>query len=145
MERCNERMYLEALQQRLESELGQLTEMLRQLPHRRAMLEGTHNVDRAPGLRKDSVSVIIAMVCNMIRDVSHGFLCTVLRVLNAQSTVLEEVSLRGRQVQPLSLFLSKRMHTRCLAMSCPAMKFAMVAMLVCSPQKQAITITHEAN
>jgi hypothetical protein len=96
MERCNERLYLEALQQRLEGELGQLTEMLHQLPHRRAMLEGARPVDRAPGLRKDSVSVLVAM---MLRDISHGFLCTILRVLNAQSTVLEEVSLRGRQVR----------------------------------------------
>lgn len=97
MDRCNERLYLEGLQHRLEGELGQLTEMLRQLPHRRAMLEGTGPVDRTPGLRKDSLSVLVAMVFTMIRDVSHGFLCTILRVLNAQSTVLEEVSLRGRQ------------------------------------------------
>ena len=99
MDRSNERVYLEALQHRLEGELGQLTEMLRQLPHRRAMLEGASPVDRSPGLRKDSVSVLLAMAFTMIRDIGHGFICTILRVLNAQSTVLEEVSLRGRQAR----------------------------------------------
>jgi hypothetical protein len=105
MDRCNERLYLEALQQRLEGELGQLTEMLRQLPHRRAMLEGARLVPPTPGLDKNSVSALLAMMFAMIRDISHGFLCTILRVLNAQSTVLEEVSLRGRQVRS-SLSLS---------------------------------------
>ena len=99
MDRCNERVYLEALQHRLEGELGQLTEMLRQLPHRRAMLEGASPVDRAPGLRKDSFSVLLGMAFTMLRDIGHGFICTLLRVLNAQSTVLEEVSLRGRQAR----------------------------------------------
>ena len=98
MNRSTQRLQLETLQRRLEGELGQLTELLRQLPHRRSMLEGPVAPDARPTSPHESFIALVRMTFSMIRDLGHCLICAVMRVLNSQSTMIEEVSSHGRQV-----------------------------------------------
>ena len=98
MDRSTQRLQLESLQKRLEGELGQLTEMLRQLPHRRSMLEGPKTEDTQPASPHESFIALVRITFSMIRELGHCLICAVMRVLNSQSTMIEEVSLHGRQV-----------------------------------------------
>lgn len=98
MDRSSQRLQLETLQRRLEGELGQLTELLRQLPHRRSMLEGPVTEDAQPSSPHESFIALVRITVSMLRDLGHCLFCAVMRVLNSQSTMIEEVSSHGRQV-----------------------------------------------
>lgn len=99
MNRSTRRIQLEALQKRLETELGQLTELLRQLPHRRSMLEGPSAADTQPQSPHESFITLVKITFSVLRDIGQCLFLAVMRVLNSQSTMIEEVSSHGRQVR----------------------------------------------
>ena len=99
MERCAEREYLESLQQRLELQIAQLTEMLRGLPHRRSVLDSTNADVHRPGHPADPIAAVVHLVTAALTEVGRGAMSVVEAMLMSRSNALREISVQGQQVR----------------------------------------------
>jgi hypothetical protein len=99
MQRSAERQYLESLQCRLEVQLGQLTDMLQAMPHRRTVLEG-HSGEECHALAaQDAISAIFSHIVAIMRDIVRGILSLGNALLSSQGSALHEISVQGQQIR----------------------------------------------
>ena len=99
MERSAERQYLESLQSRLELQIGQLTEMLRAMPHRSSVLEAPGGDDGRALAAPDAISLILGHFTAVLRDIGQGLLALGEMVLSSRGSALREISVHGQQVR----------------------------------------------
>lgn len=107
MERSTERQYLESLQGRLELQIGQLTEMLRAMPHRSSVLEAPRGEDGRALAAPDAISLILGHLTAVLRDMGQGLLALGM-VLSSRGSALREISVHGQQARPA-------LHACCMA------------------------------
>jgi IBR domain, a half RING-finger domain len=100
MERCAAREHLESLQSRLELQVGQLTEMLRALPHHRSVLNGAHaDAGRAALHATDPISALLGLISAVVGEIGRGVVSLVEAMLSSRGSVLREISVQGQQAR----------------------------------------------
>lgn len=102
MERSERRQRLELLQTRLELQLGQLTETLRGLPHRRTVVGGEASLHVGGAAQAEPLDAMVSptsVIAGALQSLGRVLVCACLNLLRLQGMSLGEMTVQGQQVR----------------------------------------------